>query len=242
MAENKGENRHGGQAACRRCGACCLAGGPALHTADLPLLQNGAIPREDLLTVRRGELADNPGTGRVQATRVELVKIAGSGRDWRCRYYDGQEKGCRIYGRRPLACEALKCWDTAAILELVEKDVLGRLDIVGADDPLRPLIVEHEELCPLPGLERIAASPLDVDAAERQALQLLVARDLAFRDRAVRQLGLSLGVELFAFGRPIFQLLAPLGIRTAISAAGPVLQWPGKGNVTLPASRNVPSR
>ena len=227
MAANEREVA-AGQAACRRCGACCLSGGPALHTADLPLVDRGAIPRERLITVRRGELADNPAAGRVQATRVELVKIAGSGREWRCFYYDEEGNGCRIYGQRPLACEALKCWDTAAILALVEKDVLGRLDIVGADEPLRPLIVEHEDQFPVPDLERLAASLREIDPAEREDLQQLVARDLAFRDRVVRQLGLTLGLELFAFGRPIFQLLAPLGIRFAMTAAGPVLQWPEK--------------
>ncbi|KAB2890015.1 MAG: YkgJ family cysteine cluster protein [Desulfobulbaceae bacterium] len=228
MAENAREEAAAGQAACRRCGACCLSGGPALHAADLPLLDRGAIPREHLITVRRGELADNPVAGRVQATRVELVKIAGSGREWRCFYYDEEGKGCRIYGQRPLACEELKCWDTAAILALVEKDVLSRLDIVGADEPLRPLIVAHEDQCPVPDLQRLAARLREIDPAEREALQQLVARDLAFRDRVVRQLGLTLGLELFAFGRPIFQLLAPLGIRAAMTAAGPVLQWPEK--------------
>jgi Fe-S-cluster containining protein len=228
MATNDREDATRGQDDCRRCGDCCLAGGPALHTADLPLLNRGAIPREHLITVRRGELADNPAAGRVQATAVELVKIAGSGRDWCCRYYDEEGKGCRIYGHRPQACEVLKCWDTSEILALVEKDVLGRLDIVGPDEPLRGLIVEHEALCPVPDLERIAADLREIDEAERAALQQLVARDLAFRERTVRQLGLTLGLELFAFGRPIFQLLAPLGIRVAMTAAGPVLQWPEK--------------
>lgn len=228
MGGSKREVAGGEQDACRRCGGCCLAGGPALHTADLPLLTGGAIPREHLITVRKGELADNPAAGRVQATAVELVKIAGSGSEWRCCYYDEAGKGCRIYGHRPQACEALKCWDTAAILALVEKDVLGRLDIVGPDEPLRGLIEEHESLCPVPDLERLAGEGAVMNAAERAALQQLVARDLAFRDRVVRQLGLTLGLELFAFGRPIFQLLAPLNIRIAMTAAGPVLQWPEK--------------
>jgi hypothetical protein len=65
---------------CRRCGRCCLQGGPALHRADLPLIGDGGIPLERLITIRRGELADNPVAGGVRATRVELVKIAGSGR------------------------------------------------------------------------------------------------------------------------------------------------------------------
>ena len=211
---------------CRRCGRCCLAGGPALHRADLPLIGDGGIPLERLITIRRGELADNPAAGGVRATRVELVKIAGSGRDWRCCYYDEAARGCRIYGHRPQACEVLQCWDTAAILALVETDVLSRLDIVAADDPLRPLIMSHERACPCPDLERLGRGISQLTEGERAVLQDLVARDLAFREQAVRRLGLSLGLELFAFGRPIFQLLQPLGVRIGSSARGPVLQWP----------------
>ena len=211
---------------CRRCGHCCLAGGPALHRADLSLIGDGGIPLERLITIRKGELADNPVSGGVRATRAELVKIAGSGREWCCCYYDETARGCRIYGHRPQACEALQCWDTAAILALVETDVLSRLDIVAADDPLRPLIIDHERQCPCPDLERLASGTSQLDEGERAVLQALVERDLAFRDRAVRRLGLSLGLELFAFGRPVFQLLQPLGIRIGRSARGPVLQWP----------------
>ena len=213
-------------ATCRRCGSCCLQGGPALHRADLALIENGIIPLERLITIRKGELADNPVAGGVRATRVELVKIAGSGRDWRCCYYDEAARGCRIYGRRPQACGVLQCWDTAAILALVETDVLSRLDIVAVDDPLRPLIMEHERECPCPDLERLGRGIALLAEGERIALQDLAARDLAFRDRVVRQLGLSLGLELFAFGRPIFQLLQPLGIRVGRTAGGLVLQWP----------------
>jgi hypothetical protein len=120
----------------------------------------------------------------------------------------------------------LQCWDTAAILALVETDVLSRLDIVAVDEPLRPLIMEHERECPCPDLERLERGIAQLTERERAALQQLVARDLAFRDRVVRQLGLSLGLELFAFGRPIFQLLQPLGVRIGRSDRGLVLQWP----------------
>jgi Fe-S-cluster containining protein len=213
-------------ATCRRCGSCCLQGGPALHRADLALIENGIIPLERLITIRKGELADNPVAGGVRATRVELVKIAGSGRDWRCCYYDEAARGCRIYGQRPQACAVLQCWDTAAILAMVETDVLSRLDIVAVDDPLRPLIMAHERECPCPDLEWLGREIALLAEGERVALQDLAARDLAFRDRVVRQLGLSLGLELFAFVRPIFQLLQPLGVRVGRTAGGLVLQWP----------------
>ena len=143
-----------GQSACRRCGTCCSQGGPALHRQDLDLITSGRIPLDRLITVRKGELAHNPLTGRVQAVRVELVKIAGTGEDWRCSYYDAEKRGCGIYGHRPQACEVLQCWDTEAILALVEKDLLSRLDIVDPTEPLARLIGEHEERCPCPRISR----------------------------------------------------------------------------------------
>ncbi len=218
-----------GQSACRRCGACCSQGGPALHRRDLDLVTSGRIPLDRLITVRKGELADNPLTGRVQAVQVELVKIAGTGEDWRCGYYDAENRGCGIYGHRPQACEVLQCWDTEAILALVEKDVLGRLDIVDPTGPLARLIGEHEERCPCwPDLEGLADRLPDMAREERAGLEQLVSADLMFRERVVREYGLSLRQEMFLFGRPIFQLLQPFGIRLGRLGKGFVLHWPVK--------------
>jgi hypothetical protein len=44
-------------------------------------------------------------------------------------------------------------------------------------------------------------------------LEAAVARDLQFRQQANSRLQLSLGWELFAFGRPLFHLLLPLGVQ-----------------------------
>jgi Fe-S-cluster containining protein len=217
------------QSACRRCGTCCSQGGPALHHRDLDLIASGRIPLDRLITVRKGELAHNPLTGRVQAVRVELVKIAGFGEDWRCSYYDAEIRGCGIYGHRPQACEVLQCWDTEAILALVEKDLLSRLDIVDPTELLARLIDEHEERCPCPpGLEGLADRPQDMARAEQVRLEQLVSADLIFREQVVREYGLSLQQEMFYFGRPIFQLLQPFGIRLGRLGKGFVLHWPGK--------------
>lgn len=45
---------------CRRCGTCCEKGGPALHTDDRMLIENGHIPARYLFTIREGEpVVDN---------------------------------------------------------------------------------------------------------------------------------------------------------------------------------------
>jgi hypothetical protein len=189
-----------------------MQGGPALHTGDLDLVRGGHLPMERLMTIRRGELADHPLTGSVQAVENELVKICGSGRDWRCIYFS-VSRGCMIYVSRPIACQVLKCWDTTEILALVGRDTLTRLDILATGDPLRPLVEEHERLCPCPDMETVRHSLQDGPSEDlMNDLQALVDADLTFRSRVVRDHGISLALEMFLFGRPIFQLLQALGI------------------------------
>jgi Fe-S-cluster containining protein len=200
------------QTECRRCGSCCLNGGPALHTGDLDLVRGGQLPINRLITIRKGELANHPLTGRVQAIEYELVKICGTGRDWRC-FYFSTSRGCTIYASRPIACRTLKCWDPTEIAALVEKDTLTRLDILAGEDPFRPLVEEYERLCPSFNMEPIRRS-LSSGPSEGllDDLQRRVDADLNFRSRVVKDYDISLAEELFCFGRPIFQLLQAIGI------------------------------
>ena len=214
------------QNTCLRCGACCLEGGPALHRQDLQHLRSGRIPLNHLVTIRKGELAHNPKSDRVQATRNELVKIGGKGGDWRCRYFEEKGKGCGIYQHRPQACVVLKCWDTGEILDLVERDVLSRLDILPDNHPLVPMIVEHERVCPCPDLEGMAGSLANLDLDARAKIEILVRFDLDFRTKVVKGHGLALAEELFFFGRPLFQLLQQLGVRVSETPSGLSLHWP----------------
>jgi hypothetical protein len=54
---------------CRRCGRCCRLGGPALHTADLPLILQGRLTPAELVTLRRGEGVTDNVAGTVGPTR-----------------------------------------------------------------------------------------------------------------------------------------------------------------------------
>ncbi len=196
---------------CRRCGTCCMSGGPALHTEDLSLIKSGKLPLDSLIAIRCGELVNHPLTGKLQTVGYELIKITGTGGDWCCAFYS-QERGCTIYSLRPSACRALKCWDTGEISKLVGKNTLNRFDILEKEDPLRALAQEHERLCPCPDMESIRRSVAEGRFNDLPSLQELVEADLAFRSRAVQERQLSLGRELFLFGRPIFQLLQAVGI------------------------------
>ncbi|CAG37558.1 unknown protein [Desulfotalea psychrophila LSv54] len=217
------ERSMGLQQSCKRCGSCCKEGGPALHTADLPLLESGKIGIDKLITLRRGELVLHPETGELQPASTEIVKIRGKGRSWSCYFYDEQANGCGIYGFRPVACEALKCWDTEKILGMVEKDTLTRFDIV--DSPLRDVMREYEQLCPSPDFAYIAENRQNISAILKKELEEMVGADLQFRTRQVKLHQLKLADELFYFGRPLFQLLQPFGARVVEKAMEITLLW-----------------
>ncbi len=212
------------QRGCEGCGQCCKQGGPALHGSDLHLVRSGKIPISSLITIRKGELAHNPMTEIVQPVTVELVKIAGAGRQWQCRYYESS-RGCTIYEHRPQACRALRCWDTEEILALVEKDTLSRFDILSADHFLLPAIREQERLCPCHDLQQLHTAGRDLSDNTKKELENRVREELRLRMRAVADFQLQLGDELFYFGRPFFQLLQALGVRVSETSAGIQLHW-----------------
>ncbi len=214
------------QVECKRCGKCCQEGGPALHSQDLDLVKGGQISIENLITIRKGELANNPVTGKVQAIKKELVKIKGTGKNWNCTYFmvDGLE--CSIYANRPLSCRTLKCWAPDELLKLVGKDTLTRMDIVADGDPIAMKIEEHDRLYPSPDLEKVADALAQGCFNDGDELERLVNGDLHFRTDMVTKYKLPLSKELFYFGRPVFQLLQPLGVRVVENAEGVNLKWP----------------
>ncbi len=212
------------QTMCRQCGNCCKEGGPALHLQDLELVKTGKIPVNSLITIRKGELVENPLTGKIQPVTVELVKIVGTGRQWDCCYYN-EDSGCTVYADRPQACRVLKCWDTEAILALVEKDTLSRFDILDKGDPLIQVILEHERICPCDDLGFIQDNLGNLSDAKKDELEKRVRSDLHFRTRVIGDFHLKVSEELFYFGRPLFQLLQQLGGRVSESPDGVRLSW-----------------
>jgi Fe-S-cluster containining protein len=219
------DNGLGGQNSCRRCGTCCLQGGPALHEDDLTLLKSGIIPWSSLITVRRGELVHHPLAHGVRAARVELVKLAGSGRQWTCRYF---ADGCTIYDHRPLACRALTCWDTREVEALMEKETISRLDILPSDHPLLPAIHLQEREFPCEAFEEIHFNRSEPEAGITAELERRANLELRWRGELVTRHSLGLGEELFFFGRPYFQLLQALGFAVGETASGLRLSWRGR--------------
>lgn len=213
-----------GQTECNRCGNCCREGGPALHKGDLTLVRDGKIPISSLITIRKGELTHNPVTEAVQPAGVELIKIIGKGQRWECCYFD-EQRGCTIYENRPRTCVLLKCWDTKDILDLVEKETLSRFDILGPDHLLIPAIRKHEHICPCPDLLYIRDRAGRLSDQQEKELEKRVKDDLQFRASVTGDYNLKLSEELFYFGRPLFQLLQPLGAIISESRSEVTLRW-----------------
>ncbi len=214
------------QTSCERCGKCCLQGGPALHLQDIELVRGGLLPTSHLITIRKGELVHHPLTGTVQPAAVELVKIAGTGRQWACCYYD-QTGGCTIHDHRPHACRTLKCWDTDEVCALFEKDTLSRFDILPANDVLLPVLREHSRICPCDDLAYVRTNLAHLPDEKKKELETRVGEELRLRMRVVAEHHLGLGQELFYFGRPLFQMLSALGVGVVDTGRGVRLRWKG---------------
>jgi Fe-S-cluster containining protein len=201
---------------CQRCGTCCVKGGPSLHLEDKELLTNGHIKHEQLITIRKGEMALSPSHEEPETIEKELIKIAGKGKDWECICLDRDGNSCTIYEHRPLECRVLECWDTSELESIAGQNTLTRADIIAPDNPINEFIKLHELKCPVPEPYRIRAA-LSSEADAPQALAQLteiVRMDLAIRAEAVRRFDIPLSLELFYFGRPIHVMLNSHGLRT----------------------------
>ena len=208
-------------ARCTRCGTCCRKGGPTLHEEDREILLEGHIGRQHLITIRKGELAFSPLSGRIEPISKEIIKIAGKGKEWACCLYDEKKSSCSIYAHRPLECRLLKCWDTSMLLSVIVKDTLTRADIIGRDEPIIKFMDTHEKECSVQIAEdlisEIKNSNNDSGAIEK--LTALLHQDIVLRSSAVSEFGLSLEAELFIFGRPLFKILNAKGFKFVNSTA-----------------------
>lgn len=215
---------------CERCGTCCERGGPALHSEDRDLLASGGVDLADLVTIRQGEMVVQLDTGRPEASEVELIKFQGRDGQWCCRFLDPAARTCTIYEQRPQACRLLKCWAPDEVLAIAGKKLLTRFDLLAADDPLLPLVRVHEQQCALPDMVEVAVQLEKADQRDSALAMLrgMVEKDLLFRTIAIDQFQLSLARELFYFGRPLFQLLIPMGVSIAETEDGITLRHSGE--------------
>ena len=213
---------------CQRCGACCREGGPALHEGDRELVRSGRLHLDDLVTVNLGELAFQPLATMATPVFHEFLKLQGQNGTWCCTFYDEATRGCRRYADRPLACGLLDCTDTGPLLDMAGQDLLTRFDCIDQGDPILAVILNHQQQHPCPDMQIISQDFTQRSARTELLAGLLeeVNLDLAFRSRTSGVFHLSVAMELFYFGRPLFQLLLPLGIQAVHTVDGLRLNCP----------------
>jgi Fe-S-cluster containining protein len=202
------------QISCRRCGACCLKGGPALHIEDQPLVAQGTIGLRFLYTLREGELALDNVAGGLCPVSDDIIKIMGQGHGWTCVFFDAAAKGCQIYANRPVECRVLKCWDPGQLAAMYSRDRLTRRDLIAGIDGLWELVLDHAQRVPHGRIRRLLASagPRGLDPDASAALMAMVRYDLSLRAVVVEK-GKARPAQLdFLFGRPLTQTLPPLGV------------------------------
>ncbi len=198
---------------CKRCGQCCRNGGPALHTQDLPLIQDGTIPLADIVTLRAGErVFDQPAQDIRQLDR-EMLKIKGRDGSWTCRYLSPESNTCGVYATRPAECEALFCRDVEPLKAMYDKDRLTRADLIPEGHPLVELMAEHDRRCAPARLEELAKAAREGDREAGEALREMVAYDREVRRLVPGKTGMDPEMLDFLFGRPARVLLGGMHVR-----------------------------
>lgn len=204
----------GRQTECRRCGTCCVKGGPALHREDAALLAQGKIAKSHLYTLRAGEIARNT-DDRLMPLEGEIIKVKGRGDDtWACRFYDDDAGACRIYSDRPAECQALKCWDPTEIRSVMARPYLRRGDLLDDEGDIRKIMDVHETRCNYEELQA-AVQGLRGSQADRAATRIL---DMLRYDHVVRslvpeRLNLNPNTLDFYFGRPLSVTIRMFGFQ-----------------------------
>ena len=203
---------------CRQCGTCCRKGGPALSREDLDLVRQGYIRHDQLVTIRQGEMGYNPATDRLEPVEVELLKIRGQGSSWTCLFFVEEENSCAIYAHRPATCRILQCWHPGPLLATIYRNTLRRTDLINPHDPILAEIERHERECPAKLFTALLAEAEGGEDLSR--LSELVRADLAIREEVAKKAGVSLEMEFFLFGRPLFKQLAGSGIEGVETKGG----------------------
>src|SRR4030042_1349731 len=207
---------------CIRCGTCCMKGGPALHQEDKNTLLAGHVGHQHLVTIRKGELAFNPVSDKLEPVPRELIKVQGKGKGWTCCFYNKKEASCAIYAHRFIECRLLKCWDTSKLISVIGKNTIIRADIINPNDPILKVIETHEQECPYKEAGNLILN-LSHEADKSKTLSKLtelVRKDLSIRSYAISELELKKEFELFIFGRPLFKVLSAHGLSVRLANGG----------------------
>ena len=207
-------NQPNAETGCLRCGTCCEKGGPTLHREDQDLVESGMLPVKLLYTIRTGEMIRDPIRETIVYADSDIIKIRGTGRDWRCTLFNVDEKRCEKYDNRPAECRAMECWDTREIEAMYEHDRLTRQDLIGAVIGLWEFIIEHEAMCDYRKLRSLTSEMQNGDNGKAAAqIMEMIRYDAAARDLSVEKAGTDPEHLDFLFGRPMSDMISGFGLQ-----------------------------
>ncbi len=226
MSENIEIDQTDPEIACRRCGTCCLKGGPALHIADQELVESGRIALKHLLTIRQGEPAYDNVNGTVAPAVTDIIKVD-TCRDSasQCVFYNPQLKQCRIYDNRPSECQALNCRDTRKLERIYRTQRLTRRRLLSKVEGLWDLVRDHQERCDYQSISELAVQIRQgrrTEQAQQQLLELIHYDETLRKGTVVRAPHTSDMLE-FLFGRRLSFTVQMFQLKLSKTAQGPTL-------------------
>jgi Fe-S-cluster containining protein len=184
---------------------------------------NNQIKKENLYTIRRGELVRDNITDGLVVTHTELIKIKERDGETRgCVFYDEAGKACTIYAHRPVQCSAFKCWDTDEFMKAYKGPKLMREQVV-EDGVLLGLIEEHERRCSYAVLEEHAREIESKGEEVVERILDLLKFEYHLRPFICEKLGLNPDEMDFFFGRPLIKTITMFGLRVIREPEGSFL-------------------
>ncbi|MBC16639.1 MAG: zinc/iron-chelating domain-containing protein [Desulfovibrio sp.] len=207
------QNTNDNNLQCKRCGACCRKGGPALHEEDMPLVQDGTIQLSDIVTLRPGERVYDQPAQSILPLETEILKIKGRDNGWTCINFSPDGQNCGIYETRPLECELLFCLEPEALSAVYDKTRLTRASLLPENHPLLELIEEHDKQCSPILMEETAKKAREGDDEAGVKLKEIVLFDMEVRRLVAEKSGTNADITEFLFGRPLRVLLGTMNIK-----------------------------
>jgi len=196
---------------CVRCGECCRRGSPVLYDQDRPTLAAGAVKRQDLVTLRQGERAFSNREQKIVVVEKEQVKLKEAPDGRTCIFLGPGKDACLIYPDRPFQCRIMDCWDPSRFQTLLSLDPLTRTDLLGQNNPLIPVIEEHDRRCGLETLEAALKETGEQKPADPDKAMDAVLFDLHVRRFVEEKFGVEPEEMDFLFGRPLALIIQGFG-------------------------------
>ncbi|MDQ7032675.1 MAG: YkgJ family cysteine cluster protein [Desulfonauticus sp.] len=183
---------------CNCCGKCCQTSPPTLHLEDKSLILNDIISKNNLITLRKGEVVFDHTASKYVFISQELVKLVTKNNA--CIFLSKQNK-CLIYSNRPIECKYFLCTNQKYILQIKNKHILNRFNLISINSAIGNIIQEHEQIC---SIEKIKECIINKKEGK---LKEMILFDINLREILKEKLSIPNDRLNFYFGRPVTTII-----------------------------------